>query len=78
MKYLDSVFPINIKQLDDNYCIFAANAVRVSQFTHAEIYMRMSLEIRLIDAALFKILSLGNPIYDSVQEPSNIHKLKNI
>ena len=61
-----------------NITVHAANAGRGSKFSQAEIYMRMFLDIRLIDAALFNNLSLANPIYDSLQEPTDIHKLKYI
>ena len=66
MKFPDSMFSIGIKQLYDYYCLFAANTVTVHKFSQSGIYMSMSLDIMLTDAALFNKLSLDNPIYMTV------------
>ena len=78
LKFLDPIFLIETKQLYDCYCLLAAINAGNKNFSHADIYMRRSLEIRLTDVKLFNNLPQANPIYDNLQEPTNIHELDNI
>ena len=78
MKFLNTVFKLEIRELYDCYCLLAAKEVLGSNLTHAEIYMRKSLEIRLANEEHFSNFPPADPIYDNLQEPSNMQELRNI
>ena len=78
MKFLNSKFQIEAKQLYDCYCLLTANEVICNNLSQAEIYMKRSLEIRLTDVRICNILPPPNPIYDNLQEPTNMAELGNI
>ena len=75
MKFLDSMFPIEIKQLYDCYCLLTANEIMEDNFIQAEIYMKKYLGIGLTDVTIFHTLCQANPIYDNLQEPTNMDEL---
>lgn len=78
MKFLDTKFKLEIKELYDCYCLLAAKEVLGSNSTQAGVYMRKSLDIRLANEELFSSLPQADPIYDNIQEPRDPHELQNI
>ena len=78
MRFLDSMFKIEMKELYDCYCLLAAKEVLGNNRIQAEVYMRKSLEIRLTDVKLFKTLPPANSIYDNLQEPTDMRELRYI
>lgn len=76
MKYLNSTFNLNQRELYDCYCLLAAKEVLGNNTTQAETHMRKSLAIREKNPSLFTSLPPADPIYDQLQEPSNILELQ--